>query len=275
MYARFKINADEINKMVHSVTLARGDMSPIVFDVGKKAAYKSLDYFTTGINDSEKIISGTELQNYAFPTEKGGNYDIFISHSHDDKDIAISLATFLQRFGNFKVFLDSYVWRSADGLLQKIDNRYCRQRNGNYNYHRRNFSTAHIHAMLSMAIMDIINKTDCCIFIESNHSIKLSALNNANTSNTLSPWIYEEYAMMKYLPRNRFGKQVRKYFSADGVRESRDLRIAYDIDMQMFLTLKCSDILSLNNGYPALEDLYRRYDDYENQQYINKHAIQN
>lgn len=274
MYARFKINVDEIHKMVHNVTSNGGDMSPIVFDEGKKAAYKSLDYFTTGINDSEKILIGAELQNYVFPVGKDGNYDIFISHSHDDKDIAISLATFLKRFGNFRVFLDSYVWKSADGLLQKIDDRYCRQRNGNYNYHRRNFSTAHIHAMLSMAIMDIINKTDCCIFIESNHSIKISALNNDNTAKTLSPWIYEEYVMMKLLPRRKSTKQIKTFSKAIGITESRELKIAYDADMKLFMSLTCDDVLSLKNRYPALEELYKRYDEYENQQYINKHAIQ-
>ena len=72
MYARFKINVDEIHKMVHNVTSNGGDMSPIVFDEGKKAAYKSLDYFTTGINDSEKILIGAELQNYVFPVGKDG-----------------------------------------------------------------------------------------------------------------------------------------------------------------------------------------------------------
>lgn len=125
-----------------------------------------------------------------------------------------------------------------------------------------------------MAIMDIINKTDCCIFIESNHSIKISALNNDNTAKTLSPWIYEEYVMMKLLPRRRSTKQIKTFSKAIGITESRELKIAYDADMKLFMSLTCDDVLSLKNRYPALEELYKRYDEYENQQYINKHAIQ-
>lgn len=99
------------------------------------------------------IIDGKRLRNFVFPTD---DYHVFISHSHDDLEKAKQFAAWLEEQYNYRVFLDSFVWNSADGLLREIDNLYCKQRNGLYNYHRRNYSTAHIHTMLSMAIMEII-----------------------------------------------------------------------------------------------------------------------
>ena len=274
MYARFKINESEIRKLVYAMETVGGDMKPIKFDDGKKKAYKDLDYFTTGVKDKDDVLDGSALQNYAFPTGKDGTYHVFISHSHDDLEVALLLATYFKRYFDLNVFLDSYAWKSADGLLLKIDNEFCKQDKGYYNYHRRNFSTAHIHAMLSMAIMDIINKTECCIFIESNHSIKLSALSNANSAKTLSPWIYEEYAMMKTLPRHRMNNSLQSICKAEGITESRDLKMAYNADFAEFMELNCDDLLSLNKGKQVFEDWYTKFDEFEKQLPIKKYGIQ-
>lgn len=79
------------------------------------------------------IINGKKLRNFVFPTD---NYDVFISHSHDDLEIAKQFAAWLKEKYRCSVFLDSFVWNSADDLLREIDNLYCKQRNGLYNYHR-------------------------------------------------------------------------------------------------------------------------------------------
>ncbi len=269
MYARFKINVDEIRKMVFAMKEVGGEMTPIKFDDGKKKVYKDLDYFTSGVKEKNEILDGSALQNYAFPTGKEGEYHVFISHSHDDLEVALLLATFFNRYLGLNVFLDSYVWKSADGLLRKIDDEYCKQGNGHYNYHRRNFSTSHIHAMLSMAILDIINKTECCIFIESNHSIKLSSLRNANSAKTLSPWIYEEYAMMKTLPRHRSGCGLKSFCKAVGITESRELKIAYNAGFTEFMELDCNDLLSLKKGEQVFEEWYERFGKFEEQLLAN------
>ena len=58
------------------------------------------------------IIDGERLQNFVFPTN---NYDVFISHSHDDLEIAKQFAAWLKEKYRYSVFLDSFVWNSADG----------------------------------------------------------------------------------------------------------------------------------------------------------------
>ena len=102
------------------------------------------------------IINGKKLRDFVFPTDK---FDVFISHSHNDLEIAKLFAVWIEEKYEYNVFLDSFVWSSADGLLLEIDNQYCKQKNGHYSYHRRNYSTAHIHTMLSMSIMEIIKQS--------------------------------------------------------------------------------------------------------------------
>ena len=175
------------------------------------------------------IIDGERLRNFVFPTD---NYDVFISHSHDDLEIAKQFAAWLKEKYRYSVFLDSFVWNSADGLLREIDNLYCKQRNGLYNYHRRNYSTAHIHTMLSMSIMEIIKRSKVGILIDSHHSINLVRLRNSNQAKTLSPWIYQEIMFMRQFATNRSSTRM---FSSENLNE--DLQIAHSVDLSGFTTL--------------------------------------
>lgn len=175
------------------------------------------------------IIDGERLRNFVFPAD---NYDVFISHSHDDLEKAKQFAAWLEEQYNYRVFLDSFVWNSADGLLREIDNRYCKQRNGLYNYQRRNYSTAHIHTMLSMSIMEIIKQSKVGILIDSHHSINLESLRNSNQAKTLSPWIYQEIMFMRQFATNRSSTRV---FSSKNLNE--DLQIAHSVDLSGFKTL--------------------------------------
>ena len=175
------------------------------------------------------IIDGERLQNFVFPTN---NYDVFISHSHNDLEIAKRFATWLKEKYGYNVFLDSFVWNSADGLLREIDNLYCKQRNGLYNYHRRNYSTAHIHTMLSMSIMEIIKRSKVGILIDSHHSINLERLRNSNQGKTLSPWIFQEIMFMRQFANQ---KSSTRMFSSENLNE--DLQIAHSVDLSGFTTL--------------------------------------
>lgn len=181
------------------------------------------------------IIDGEKLQNFVFPTD---NYDIFISHSHDDLEIAKQFAAWLKEKYRYSVFLDSFVWNSADGLLQEIDNLYCKQRNGLYNYRKRNYSTAHIHTMLSMSIMEIIKNSSAGIFINSPHSINLRNLSNNNRAKTLSPWIYQEIMFMRQFANKTPSTRM---FSCENLNEG--LQIARTVDLSDFTPLTARDLI--------------------------------
>lgn len=206
------------------------------------------------------MIDGDVLKEYTFPTGEEGNYDVFISYSHKDKDDAIFLASWLEQKCGLRVFLDYYVWGSADSLLKEIDDIYCKQKNGMYNYSRRNYSTSHVHAMLSMAIMDIINKTECCIFINSGHSIHLPSLRKTTTAKTLSPWIYEENKMMLLLPSHVARRDV-KYFSVTEKKIQlatlKDLMMTHDVNFCGFKELTCEKLKNMRGkGKFGLDELY-------------------
>ena len=263
MFAKYKIDVTEIQRLKkdfkHQYAM---EIPSLNFDEKRKEVRNSLKSLVLGATDKKGVIDGEMLQSYTFPTGEDGDYDVFISHSHDDKDEAETLASWLGSCCRLRVFLDSYVWRSADGLLQEIDDLHCRRRNGNYIYGRRNYSTSHVHAMLSMAIMDIINKTECCIFIESSHSLDLNRLDNDSRAKTLSPWLYEELTIMRLLPTRGATRKVR-YFSS--ITDSRlnesleNLRIRHHVDLTEFGTLTSADLMSLYDlGQSGLNRLYQR-----------------
>lgn len=181
------------------------------------------------------IIDGERLQNFVFPTN---NYDVFISHSHNDLEIAKRFATWLKEKYGYNVFLDSFIWNSADGLLREIDNLYCKQRNGLYNYHKRNYSTAHIHTMLSMSIMEIIKRSKVGILIDSHHSINLERLRNSNQAKTLSPWIFQEIMLMRQFANSESSTRM---FSSENLNES--LQMAHTVDLSDFTPLTARDLI--------------------------------
>lgn len=76
-----------------------------------KIAQQELDDFLL----SDDIISGEKLSESWFKTVDS---DIFISHSHNDTDLAYALAGWLKEEFDLDVFLDEVVWGSADKLLK-------------------------------------------------------------------------------------------------------------------------------------------------------------
>lgn len=224
----YKVATDVVDKVYTT--------SPIESKQPLKRPCKLQNELRRLVKGESGIIDGERLRNFVFPTD---NYEVFISHSHDDLEKAKQFAAWLEEQYNYRVFLDSFVWNSADGLLREIDNLYCKQRNGLYNYHRRNYSTAHIHTMLSMSIMEIIKRSKVGIFIDSHHSINLERLCNSNQAKTLSPWIYQEIMFMRQFATNRSSARM---FSSKNLNEG--LQIAHTVDLSDFTTLTARDLIN-------------------------------
>ena len=67
--------------------------------------------------------------------------------------------------------MDEVIWGSADGLLKAIDNQFCKKGDGTYDYNKRNLTTSHVHAMLTTAILNSIDKSETVIFMNTDNPV--------------------------------------------------------------------------------------------------------
>ncbi len=265
MFAKFRLPSTTLTSYLNWLkSTYRLDTDKWTYDVEKKRQEFYQDLLDTVWCDKKNgILDGRKLKEYVFPTGGEGDYDVFISYSHDDEGLALKLAYYLQEYCSLRVFLDCYIWHSADALLKAIDDDYCQTSDKKYySYKSRNYSTSHVHALLSMAILDVINKTECCIVLDSNNSINLHRLEDPKQAETLSPWIFEEISFMRLLPQRSTRKT--KYFSQGGalesLNESKRLKIANPADFSGFEELTGDDLLYLNSdGEDSLDKLYERH----------------
>lgn len=196
------------------------------FEGHKQLVNKNLDQFIVG---DSGVIDGTKLQEDWFPLV---NCDIFISHSHKDEDLAIALAGWLYETFGLESFIDSCIWGYADDLLKKLDKEYCKTTRQGYNYQSRNYSTSHVHMMLNMALMQMIDKTECLFFLNTPNSIDLSDIE----TRTLSPWIYSEIGISQMI-----NKKIRTKKISDNLDES--LKMSYKLDLSHLANITDSDLL--------------------------------
>ena len=182
-------------------------------------------------------LDATKISEDWFPDVKS---DIFISHSHADENLAINLSGWIYSNLGLKCFIDSCVWGYSNDLLKKIDDKYCYQKDSKtYNYSKRNFSTSHIHMMLSTALMNTIDNTECVIFINTSIENIYDTVNNS----TYSPWIYSELEATRLL-RRRPISDYRIEYETKSIQESfsNELKIKYRCNLNHLCDLNDSDL---------------------------------
>lgn len=209
------------------------------------------------------IIDGNEVIEKWFPEIE---CDIFLSHSHKDKDKALSLAGYLESNFGLKTFIDSTVWGFSDRLLKEIDNHFCLNENGkNYNYDLRNYSTSHVHLMLKSALDKMIDNCEAIFFLNTPNSITPS---NSIKQKTKSPWIFSEIATTQIIRKKtpqRLRKETRLFSTKDVIAMTESaksqLNIQYELELNHFTKLTIQDIQYWKNcfaysGKNALDVLY-------------------
>lgn len=220
----------------------------------KKAINLNLANFT----NSDGTLNGKKLTKTWFPII---NADIFISHSHKDFDTTLILSGWLYEKQGIVCFIDSCVWGYANDLLKAIDKEFCYMRETRtYDYDRRNFSTSHVHMMLSTALTKMIYNTECLLFLNTPNSILPKDVINKNGSEeTISPWIYTEIEMTRLIEKRNANdhRKVMKSFSES--MEALTIRHRANLDHLDEITFE--DIKDWNNRkytnkYAALDALY-------------------
>lgn len=175
--------------------------------------------------NEDNSLDGSKMQENWFPQIEA---DIFISHSHKDEKLAIALAGWLQETFGLTAFIDSCVWGYANKLLKKIDDIYCLNDGGHtYNYKKRNYSTSHVHMMLSVALTQMIDNTECLFFLNTPNSLTP----NPDRNQTESPWIYSEISTSQLIRKKKLEeyRQVALTESQRIFAEDGNLKVQYDL----------------------------------------------
>jgi hypothetical protein len=211
-------------------------------EINKKIK-KDIDEVFEKYVGKDGVIDGTGLQEEWFKDVKA---DVFISHSHNDEGIAVKLAAWLYKNFGLISFIDSFVWGSADELLKKIDNLYCKQESGYYDYEKRNFSTNHVHMMLSIALGKIINKSESIFFLNTSESLSTK---DTIENKTYSPWIYSEIFtanIIQKIPPERYKHIINKHFAS--AEKKNKLSVEYLLELDEFIDLDYKDLIKWQNS---------------------------
>lgn len=179
------------------------------FENRQKSLDSSLKSYVYG---DDGTLDGDAIQESWFPTDM--RFDFFISHAHGDVKEAKRLANWLYTRLGMTSFIDFQIWGSADSLQRYIDEKNSQRTQKDITYKQTQDSSAHVHAMLSMALMDAIDKSNFFIFIESNQSLRPFEPDVTN-----SPWLFEEIFIANHIRRS---VRKTKCFSETGrINESR------------------------------------------------------
>lgn len=184
---------------------------------------------------SDGSIDGSRMQENWFPQIKA---DIFISHSHQDENLAIALAGWLyQKFG-LESFIDSCVWGYADYLLKLLSETYHEYSDPRDFISLHRFVSSHVDMMLSVALNQMLDNTECLFFLNTPKSISIDAPIEETTS---SPWIYSEIAMSRLI-RKQIPERLERVLNESLNTFSRK-PIRYRLPMDHLLVVSAQDML--------------------------------
>ncbi|OOF61552.1 toll/interleukin-1 receptor domain-containing protein [Rodentibacter sp. Ppn85] len=259
MYKKFKIDLNELTYIEENVSTSWEYLVSIgcsQFNNIKESVESDLTEFT----NPDGSLQADDIVNYWFPSI---NADIFISHSHKDEEYVLGLAGWLKTHFGLNSFIDSAVWGYSDELLKKIDNKYCKSLNGNtYDYQKRNRSTSHVHMMLSTALMNMIDKCEVFMFVETQNSFTPSEYFSSD-GETESPWIYSELSLVAKLQENipeRFKRNIPTCDSIEFSESLENLRIKYPANMSGLTTLTSDILVKWKNSSTRVLDKVRNLD---------------
>ena len=246
MYKRYKL---ENNQDLVSLVKEYSNYGDEIIEANKRDIKKSLDEYI----NQQGYINMSDISKEWFPLVK---CDIFLSHSHNDLDIVKGLVGFFKKRFNIDTFVDSYIWGYCNDLLREIDNKYCRKENSFFDYDKRNYSTAHVHMMLSNSLNKMINKSECIIFLESENSLDVKEIIENGTS---SPWIYSELIATKLIqikPPKRFSKEEKRAVFENSIELPESFKPMYRGEVSHLEKLTVHCLKSVENKNLTLKEEY-------------------
>ncbi|MBQ0329374.1 toll/interleukin-1 receptor domain-containing protein [Providencia rettgeri] len=224
----------------------------LIYNYGQDNLIKEIKSILDIDEEKKEVkIKHTDIIKNWFPES---DCHIFMSHSHKDKNIAIKIANYLYANYKIKTFIDSYFWQFVDKAIYEINVNYSKNPKPNDHLLRYDSSLrvgTNFYLTLSNALMDTIDKSDCCIFLNTENSISNI---NSESESTYSPWIYTELNILDKIRKNphkdrgiRAGNEsyVEKAaaLSAKTINESYRFDVEYEVNPSLRLPTISEDII--------------------------------
>ncbi|MFP6080847.1 toll/interleukin-1 receptor domain-containing protein [Helicobacter pylori] len=116
------------------------------------------------------------------------NAQVFLSHSHADKNKALEIKDYLESQTKHKVFIDSLFWDYKDDVLNKLAK-----------YDDISRIEDAFTLILRESLQDVIEKCPYFVFLQSKNSVSNQGLSRI----TYSAWIYEELKIAHSISESR------------------------------------------------------------------------
>ncbi len=116
------------------------------------------------------------------------NAQVFLSHSHADRNKALEVKNYLESKTNHRVFIDSLFWDYKDDVLNELAK-----------YDNTSKIKDAFTLILRESLQDMIEKCPYFVFLQSNNSVSNQGLSRI----TYSAWIYEELKIAHSIRESR------------------------------------------------------------------------
>ena len=135
-------------------------------------------------SNDELYVDGDVLQKIWFPVDK--NYGAFISHSHENINIALHIVAEIEKRFECNCFIDSQVWNHYKFMENEL----------HFMFPTKNEEGIRVstYMLLTEALFRVISISQCFLFLETNNSIDYK-----NNRVTYSPWLFYELSIAKQL----------------------------------------------------------------------------
>lgn len=252
MYAKFRMtNIDTLSDEIESV-----DLTSYLEKENKlkqQLSLQSIEKYTLSNGD----LDAKEIKDEWFQSIKA---DIFLSHSHKDIETVKKFAAWLENTYDVNVFVDAFMWGDCRQLQLELDQKYSlvEGEENLFHYEKTQEYGAHVNLLLASALTQIIDQTECIIFLDTTNSIDYSQ-NDSDIPRTNSAWIYHEIQTTKVL-RQRIPERRKKI---DSLFEHFDEagQLSYELDaLKDFIEIDgtiFNHISSQKKGFRMLDNLYK------------------
>ncbi len=175
------IDADNIDGDLFFYNLTRNsnDFSMLPIFELDRIAQKIRNILKKHGSRKDIILNHRELQEAFFSPFKPQlkNAQVFLSHSHADRNKALEVKDYLENQTERKVFIDSLFWDYKDDVLNKL------AKHDDISKIKDAFTL-----ILRESLQDMIEKCPYFVFLQSKNSVSNQGLSRI----TYSAWIYEE-----------------------------------------------------------------------------------